>query len=594
MVGIANTINNLWVKGMIRIKDHKQGNLFDPWSFLGPKRRQLLDESWAGLFQNEILSELPVDRIAPFFTDGFGRPTKELYTVLGVLVLQQARDLTDEEALNELAFNTQWHYALNITEESDSAKYMSLKTLWNMRNIVVEHALDAALFECITNKLATVFKVNTDTQRIDSVHIKSNMRRLGRIGIFVSGINKFLVNLKRGHKDIFSTMDQALVDKYLPEKAVACFSMVKPSDSAKTLTSVSADLFDLVQQFKDCPEVTAMNSYKLLERILREQCNLNVSDDKKPVEVKKPKEIASDSLQNPSDPDATYSGHKGQGYQVQIMETYCKDEEAKDKTLNLITHVEVEPAHESDANALIPALESTKAGNLAPKEVLADTLYGSDENCQKAKEMDVELIAPTGGRQKEGAASLSDFALSEKGEIISCPQGYVPVMTKTKKTRHSAAFDSQHCSNCPNQENCPVKQGKKYQYLRYTDKEMRIAKRRAYEQTEEFKDRYRWRAGGEATMSEYDRRTRVKQLRVRGLKAVRFCAVLKAIGINILRATAVRKAVSHDMAAQGMRQSRLKQAIFVIKEHFVTTLSHFKSIFGAYARSYGHRLIIVP
>ena len=30
-----------------------------------------------------------------------------------------------------------------------------------------------------------------------------------------------------------------------------------------------------------------------------------------PVELKKPKEIASDSLQNPSDPDATYGGHKG-------------------------------------------------------------------------------------------------------------------------------------------------------------------------------------------------------------------------------------------------------------------------------------------
>jgi hypothetical protein len=574
---------------MIRVKNHKQRNLFDPWSFLGPKRRQLLDQSWAGLFQKEILCELPVDRIAPFFADGFGRPTKELYSVLGVLLLQQTRDLTDEETINELAFNTQWHYALNITEESDSAKYMSGKTLWNMRNIVVENGLDEVLFECITNKLASVFNVNTDTQRIDSVHIKSNMRRLGRIGIFASGINKFLVNLKRGHKDIFSIVDQVLVDKYLAEKALACFSMVKPSDAAKTLASVSTDLFDLVQQFKACPEVMAMHSYKLLERILREQCNLNVSDDKQPVEVKKPKDIASHCLQNPSDPDATYSGHKGQGYQVQIMETYCRDEEVKDSTLNLITHIQVERAHESDANALIPALESTKERNVAPKEVLADTLYGGDKNCQKAKQMDVELVAPTSGRQKEGAISLSAFAVSEKGVIISCPQGHAPVVTKTKKTRHTAAFDSRYCCNCPNQQNCPVKQGKKYHYLRYTDKEMRIAKRRAYEQTEAFKDRYRWRAGVEATMSEYDRRTGVKQLRVRGLKAVRFCAVLKAIGINILRATALRKAISHDTAAHGMCQSRLKQAILVIREHFVTTWRHSKSILTIYARNYVHK-----
>jgi hypothetical protein len=43
-------------------------------------------------------------------------------------------------------------------------------------------------------------------------------------------------------------------------------------------------------------------------------------------------------------------------------------------------------------------------------------------------------------------------------------------------------------------------------------------------------------------MSEYDRRTGVKQLRVRGLKAVKFCATLKALGVNIFRAAAIRAA----------------------------------------------------
>ena len=42
-------------------------------------------------------------------------------------------------------------------------------------------------------------------------------------------------------------------------------------------------------------------------------------------------------------------------------------------------------------------------------------------------------------------------------------------------------------------------------------------------------------------MSEFDRRTGVKHLRVRGIKAVRFAAVMKAIGLNILRASRFRK-----------------------------------------------------
>jgi hypothetical protein len=560
---------------MIRIKNHKQDELFDPWSFLSPKRRRLLDQSWAGLFKEHILCELAVNRLAPFFNESFGRPTKELHTVLGVLVLQQSLDLTDVETVNQLAFNIQWHYALNITEESDSAKYFSEKTLWNMRSIAVENELETILFEDITAKLADVFNVDTEKQRIDSVHIKSNMRRLGRIGIFSKSIHKFLVNLKRGHKKQFETVDEAIIDTYFSEKALGCFSMVKPSNTAKTLSTVANDLFDLVEQFKDCKPVSAMHSYKLLERVLKEQCNLNVSDDKRRVEVKKPKEIASDSLQNPSDPDATYSGHKGQGYQLQVMETFTQteDKQAKSKTLNLVTHVKVETACDSDAQALIPAIESTQKRDLAP-----DELYGSDENDQTAKSMGVELVAPVMGKPEKKPMSLSEFKVSEHGHVLACPQGHKPVINKKKKTRFTQGFNCKTCEKCPLVNDCPVKPGKKYYYLRYDEKTMRLAKRRLKEQTSQFQDRYRWRAGIEATMSELDRRTGVKHLRVRGFKAVRFSATLKAIGTNLFRAVAALAALQHDNTDNNGSKSALNHAICLIKEQIERIFRPLKSI----------------
>jgi hypothetical protein len=118
-----------------------------------------------------------------------------LYTSLGVLLFQQINDLTDDEACQQLAFDLRWHYALNLSEESDAAKYICPKTLWTLRSILTENSIDLDIFGAVRDKLAKVFKVNTDDQRIDSVHIKSNMRKLGRIGIFVSGISKFLRNL---------------------------------------------------------------------------------------------------------------------------------------------------------------------------------------------------------------------------------------------------------------------------------------------------------------------------------------------------------------------------------------------------------------
>jgi len=577
---------------MIHFKDHKQLDLFDPWHFLSPKRRQLLDKTWPGLFQKIILPNLPVSSLFPFFEQEFGRPTKELHTVLGALIFQQMFDLTDSEASNQLTYNIQWHYALNITEESDSAKYMCPKTLWNMRNILIDNQLLDLLLGNVTKQLADAFKVNTDYQRIDSVHIKSNMRRLGRIGIFSSGIHKFLTNLKRHHKDPFATVDAGLIERYLPEKSMQCFSMIKPSDAHKTLDMVSSDLFDLVMQFQNDAAVCDMHSYKQLERILKEQCNVQPSEDGPSVTVKKPKEIPSDSLQNPSDPDATYSGHKGQGYQVQIMETYIPttDKETRATTLNLITHVEVEPAHKSDANALLPAIVSVQEADFTPKEILADSLYGSDDNCLQAQHQHVEIVAPAMGQKSKNTLCLAEFELSDSGTVLSCPQGIAPVVVKKKKERHTALFDPCHCCGCPDQAFCPAKSGKKHYAFHYTEKEIRIAFRREYEQTDEFKERYRWRSGIEATMSEYDRRTGVKQLRVRGFKSVKFCAVLKAIGINLFRAAAVWMAIHPDPNNDKSSGYSPNFAFFIIKKQFLEKWLDLKNLLMAMIANNKHML----
>ena len=300
------------------------------------------------------------------------------------------------------------------------------------------------------------------------------------------------------------------------------------------------------------------------------------------MEVKPPKEVCSDSLQNPSDPDAGYSGHKGQGYQAQVMETYCDsdDESIRSKTLNLITHVEIESACIGDVHALIPALDSTKERELAPTELLADSLYGSDDNCERAQEMGVEVISPAMGTPKANTLNLSDFQQSETGVITACPQGHAPVKTRSgKKQKHGVAFSSEHCNVCPCKGQCPVKAGKKNHYLHYDIKAMRIANRRAMEYSPEFKEKYRWRSGIEATFSEMDKKTGVKRLRVRGLSAVSYFARLKAIAVNIFRATAVRKALGLPGEVLAAAKSGIRYIIFVFKEQFLKPMRLLANIF---------------
>ncbi len=565
---------------MIRIKDHKQQHLFDPWAYLSPKRRRMLEEGWPGLFRGHLLGELPVDRLKPFFTEALGRPTKELHTLLGVMLFQQTMDLNDAEAVDQLAYNLQWHYALDITEESDEAKYVSEKTLWSTRQLMAENGIDGAMFEKLTDKLAKVFGVDLANQRIDSVHIRSNMRRLGRIAIFSRTIAKFLVNLKRHHRELFDTINADIIDRYWGEKALAAFSLVKPTESEKTLKQVSRDLFDLVEQFKDQTAVSAMHSYKLMQRVLADQCRVETDDaGGAQVTIKKPAEIPSDSLQNPSDPDATYSGHKGQGYQVQIMETFSRseDEKEKEQTLNLITHVEVQPACESDANALVPAIADTRIRGVGPDQLVADTLYGSDSNHQTAQVADVDLIAPT--QKGNESKPLTEFTFNDKGYVESCPAGHAPERVKHKKKtdRYSAAFDPNLCRGCPHADHCPVQPGKRKNYLRYGGKQYRLSVRRRAEQSEAFIDTYRWRAGVEATMSEYDRLTGAKKLRVRGMPAVRFCAKMKAIGLNLLRAARVRRARMRAAETDQGLGRRITVAVYHVKERIQAAVVNFSA-----------------
>lgn len=153
----------LQVKYMIHTKDHTTGYLIDPPRHLGPKRRKLMEDSWAGLFREHILRKLLVQKIALFFTKDLGRPTKELSTVLGVSIIQQMIDCTDEETMAHLAFNEQWHYALDIPGEADKSKYMSPRTLWNMR-------------------------------------------RQGRVRIIAETTHSFLVNLRRQHTVLYGKL----------------------------------------------------------------------------------------------------------------------------------------------------------------------------------------------------------------------------------------------------------------------------------------------------------------------------------------------------------------------------------------------------
>ena len=554
---------------MIHVKDHKQYDMFNPFEHLGPKRLALLESSWAHLFREEILHKLPAEKLFPLYSESTGRRTKELYAMLGLVLLQQMEDLTDEETVRQFAFNIMWQYALNVTDANDFSSYVSPRTLWTMRDIVGRLGLEQSIFENITDALKKLFELDLSKQRLDSIHIFSNMAHLGRVRLFVKTIRKFLVNLKRHHNELYQSLGEVAV-RY-DERSDGQFA-VKPSESSLKLQEVGSDCFLLVERFNANEVVVAMTSYQLLVRLLVDQCVVESAADGTTVTIKPNKDVPSNSLQSPSDPDAGYSGHKGKGYQMQVMETYSPDKSQPD----LITHVNVEAAHESDAQALLPALEDVVARELSPTQLLADSLYGGDQNVEKARKHGVEVVSPTMGKQSH-AISLANFHYSESGELLSCPRGQTPQRTKTGKNGGKIVhFDKATCDQCPRQSDCPVKRVKQSATISYDAKALRIARRRSQEKTAAFREVYRYRAGIEGTMSDLDRLMRIKHLRVRGMTKVRVAATLKATGLNILRSAAFQNGKKRRYAGKHGDDSAIRTIMWSVKERFCCLLSHLR------------------
>ncbi len=110
--------------------------------------------------------------------------------------------------------------------------------------------------------------------------------------------------------------------------------------------------------------------------------------------------------------------------------------------------------------------------------------------------------------------------------------------------RIQAEFDEAACAACPLRAVCPAAAvGRKERRFQYTRDRVRHRERRLGDRTEAFRDRYRWRAGIEGTMSRLKYQMRLASLRIRGRAAVAYRTFLRALGLNIHRVAAYRAAL---------------------------------------------------
>lgn len=538
-------------KFMFREKTPEK-DFFEPEIWMGPRKVKRIRKTWAEPFQKHILPILLESEkdFADLYSPDMGAPNKPVAILLGLLILKEMNDLTDRKVLEHFEFDLLWQHALDTPANQTN---VSERTLFNFRKHLAESGKHISFFRSFTDRIIKKWSLSTKVHRMDSTVIMSNMKILSRLQLFIRTIEKFLKKLKNKHPNMLKALPRRFRERYLDREGY--FADAKPSKCRRRLEECAQDLCELVNRFRNKKPTFRWDVYKTMERVMKEQVEFREDEDgkavlwfrepKKPgenqdprgeVALKAPKDIGGDTLQNPSDPDATYSGHKGPGYKVQLAET-CD----KSNPFQVISSAKVEQAHESDQGAAEEIHKELKERGHDPKTSYADSAYISGENIVKAKDEGIDLKGPLPGKEpeKEKEVTLGDFTYDESlKKVKTCPAGHAPLHQEYDEETGTleALFDGKKCKECPHAKICPAKKKGEHRVLKTTREKAATSLRRKEEKTKGFKEDYKIRSGVESTNSHLKNDQGMGQLRVRGSPSVEIQVSFKIMGLDVSRA----------------------------------------------------------
>jgi hypothetical protein len=472
-----------------------------------------LMSSWAETFSKKIFPFIKEDRFSILYSDNpASRPNNPVNVYFGLLILREIFNQSDEEALNSLMFDIRYQYALHTTSFQEQP--VSKNSLTNFRAAVYryiqEHGIDLIQqeIEAQAKSFSKLLKIDGKTVRMDSLMISSSCRKLSRLEIVYSTVARLI---KIIDKNILPESFKPYLDESHYNDTIY---RSRDKDLNTKIKRVLKDGVKLYSIYRKDKEIRKTEEFQLLARMLKEQ------------KGKSSKHISPNSLQNPTDPDATYrkKGKKKHiGYTANIIEKF-------DDNHRMIEGYDLQKNTYSDqkfAEDTIKKLEDTT--------LLIDGAYHSEDIDKKAKARGIKMV-PTnlvgGGKN----SNCDKFEIEEKEHLVKkCPSGYKPIKSKFKEGSYRAHFDKKHCKCCPLRKDCPVVEQKKSYLFRVSEKTLHRCQLITKMGTSEYQELARKRAGIEGIPSVLRRRYKIDHLPVRGEVRSKVYLGFKISAINCKR-----------------------------------------------------------
>lgn len=530
----------------------QQLSLNDSFMNLSSRTRKIVENSWAKDFAEHVFPAINEERFAVLYSDNkFSRPNTPVNFIVGAIYLKEMGNLTDDELFEAICCDVRYQYALHTTHLEEQP--ISDRTLSRFRerlyNYTLEHGTDLLEEEmkALTGRFAEIMNLNSNIKRMDSLMVASHCKRMSRLEILYTTTRNAVRLMHRLGSD--ELLPSELLHYLDPDDENEVIYYCKGEDITPRLTKVTSEACtvcglmedDLWHGFPEC---------QLLIRVLNEQTD--VDDDGNTIPKDK-KAISTTSVQNPSDPDATYrkkagKGHKG--YAANIVETVGEDGNS------LVTDFSYETNNHSDSEFCREYLNSRPED--APEEIMiADGAYGGHDNQVLADGHNVTLVTTAlTGRQPDEI--FSGFVLSDDGRrVLKCPTGKVPTKTthypKTGMCR--ALFPKECCDNCPYKSKCKGKPQKKNYAVHVSAKMVERASYKKLLSTDEYKTLTKQRNAVEGIPSVLRRKYRIDEIPVFGYIRSKMFFVTKVAAYNFNKLRRYLK--QQDRCAQNLESCRI-------------------------------------
>jgi len=435
--------------------DHLQSELFRTLNDLPKGMLEVLEDSWAGTFREEVFLRLDETLLAVLYSSKASRPNVPVNVLLGLEIMKAGFGWTDEELHQSFTFDLQVRYALGYEQVGEG--HFCIRTLNGFRRRLRDYAQQTGqnlleqIFAQITDEQRQKLSVKSDKLRMDSTQIASNIYRYGRIELLVEILQRVHRMLSEKDRERF---DEVLAP-YLESNGYSYTYRMKGTDTGARLDEIGKVMATLVAEL--AVDYAAETAYEQLVRVFHDHFRLS-DDDIQPIPAT---EIKVTSLQSPDDPEATFHRKRNEGYRgyaTHVTET-CNP----DNPLQLIVDVRTEPNAIDDPQMLVTVLPEVTQ-RMEVKELYTDGGYNSPKVDPVLAVYSVHhnQTALRGDRPHTGHLGLVDCTIEMdavgKPSRLFCPMGHSMTIRATQtEHRYVANADSVDCQTCPLLQSCPAR-----------------------------------------------------------------------------------------------------------------------------------------